>query len=81
MGGHYIEVEVWSTEEKKDPLPVPYQLRDVLTIPTYSYTAQGRPITSRSQTCWTPRIRMSLTLQKRVKTRGKWGRLPLLDGS
>ena len=40
MGGHYIEVEVWSTEEKKDPLPVPYQLRDVLTIPTYEY--QGK---------------------------------------
>ena len=40
MGGHYIEVEVWSTEEKKDPLPVPYQFRDVLTIPTYEY--QGK---------------------------------------
>lgn len=39
-GGHYIEVEVWSTEEKKDPLPVPYQFRDVLTIPTYEY--QGK---------------------------------------
>ena len=42
MGGHYIEVEVWSTEEQKEPLPVPYQFRDVLKIPTYSYTAQGR---------------------------------------
>lgn len=40
MGGHYIEVEVWSTEEKKEPLPVPYQFRDVLTIPTYEY--QGK---------------------------------------
>ena len=40
MGGHYIEVEVWSTEEKKDPLPVSYQFRDVLTIPTYEY--QGK---------------------------------------
>lgn len=39
-GGHYIEVEVWSTEEQKDPLPVPYQFRDVLTIPTYEY--QGK---------------------------------------
>ena len=29
-----------STEEKKEPLPVPYQFRDVLTIPTYEY--QGK---------------------------------------
>lgn len=39
-GGHYIEVEVWSTKEQKEPLPVPYQFRDVLTIPTYEY--QGK---------------------------------------
>lgn len=39
-GGHYIEVEVWSTEKQQDPLPVPYQFRDVLTIPTYEY--QGK---------------------------------------
>ena len=40
MGGHYIEVEVWSSEKQKEPLPVPYQFRDVLTIPTYEY--QGK---------------------------------------
>lgn len=41
MGGHYIEVEVWSTEKQKEPLPVPYQLRDVLTIPTYEYSGKA----------------------------------------
>lgn len=40
-GGHYIEVEVLSTEDKKAPLPAEYKNRDVLQIPTYSYTAQG----------------------------------------
>lgn len=39
-GGHYIELEAWSTEKPREPEPEPYQLRDVLTIPTYEY--QGK---------------------------------------
>ena len=70
MGGHYIEVEVWSTEEKKDPLPVPYQFRDVLKIPTYSYTAQG----GQSQKAeWDTTHPDVIDFAKTSKEGGKWG--------
>lgn len=70
MGGHYIEVEVWSTEEKKDPLPVPYQLRDVLTIPTYSYTAQGGQTQKAEWDTTHPDV---VDFAKTSKDGGKWG--------
>ena len=70
MGGHYIEVEVWSTEEKKDPLPVPYQLRDVLTIPTYSYTAQGGQTQKAEWDTTHPDV---IDFAKTSKEGGKWG--------
>lgn len=70
MGGHYIEVEVWSTEEKKDPLPVPYQLRDVLTIPTYSYTAQGGQTQKAEWATTHPDV---IDFAKTSKEGGKWG--------
>lgn len=70
MGGHYIEGEVWSTEEKKDPLPVPYQLRDVLTIPTYSYTAQGGQTQKAEWDTTHPDV---IDFAKTSKEGGKWG--------
>lgn len=70
MGGHYIEVEVWSTEEKKDPLPVPYQLRDVLKIPTYSYTAQGGQAQKAEWDTTHPDV---IDFAKTSKEGGKWG--------
>lgn len=70
MGGHYIEVEVWSTEEKKDPLPVPYQLRDVLKIPTYSYTAQGGQTQKAEWDTTHPDV---IDFAKTSKDGGKWG--------
>lgn len=70
MGGHYIEVEVWSTEEKKDPLPVPYQLRDVLKIPTYSYTAQGGQAQKAEWDTTHPDV---IDFAKKSKEGGKWG--------
>ena len=70
MGGHYIEVEVWSTEEKKDPLPVPYQLRDVLKIPTYSYTAQGGQTQKAEWDTTHPDV---IDFAKTSKEGGKWG--------
>lgn len=69
-GGHYIEVEVWSTEEKKDPLPVPYQLRDVLKIPTYSYTAQGGQTQKAEWDTTHPDV---IDFAKTSKEGGKWG--------
>lgn len=70
MGGHYIEVEVWSTEEKKDPLPVPYQFRDVLRIPTYSYTAQGGQTQKAEWDTTHPDV---IDFAKTSKEGGKWG--------
>ena len=70
MGGHYIEVEVWSTEEKKDPLPVPYQFRDVLRIPTYSYTAQGGETQKAEWDTTHPDV---IDFAKTSKEGGKWG--------
>lgn len=70
MGGHYIEVEVWSTEEKKDPLPVPYQFRDVLKIPTYSYTAQGGQAQKAEWDTTHPDV---IDFAKKSKEGGKWG--------
>lgn len=70
MGGHYIEVEVWSTEEKKDPLPVPYQFRDVLKIPTYSYTAQGGQAQKAEWDTTHPDV---IDFAKTSKEGGKWG--------
>lgn len=70
MGGHYIEVEVWSTEEKKDPLPVPYQFRDVLKIPTYSYTAQGGQTQKAEWDTTHPDV---IDFAKTSKEGGKWG--------
>ena len=70
MGGHYIEVEVWSTEEKKDPLPVPYQFRDVLKIPTYSYTAQGGQTQKAEWDTTHPDV---IDFAKTSKDGGKWG--------
>lgn len=70
MGGHYIEVEVWSTEEKKDPLPVPYQFRDVLKIPTYSYTAQGGQAQKAKWDTTHPDV---IDFAKKSKEGGKWG--------
>ena len=69
-GGHYIEVEVWSTEEKKDPLPVPYQFRDVLKIPTYSYTAQGGQTQKAEWDTTHPDV---IDFAKTSKEGGKWG--------
>lgn len=69
-GGHYIEVEVWSTEEKKDPLPVPYQFRDVLKIPTYSYTAQGGQTQKAEWNTTHPDV---IDFAKTSKEGGKWG--------
>lgn len=69
-GGHYIEVEVWSTEEKKDPLPVPYQFRDVLKIPTYSYTAQGGQTQKAEWDTTHPDV---IDFAKTSKDGGKWG--------
>lgn len=70
MGGHYIEVEVWSTEEQKDPLPVPYQFRDVLKIPTYSYTAQGGQTQKAEWDTTHPDV---IDFAKTSKEGGKWG--------
>lgn len=70
MGGHYIEVEVWSTEKQKEPLPVPYQLRDVLTIPTYSYTAQGGQTQKAEWDTTHPDV---IDFAKTSKEGGKWG--------
>lgn len=70
MGGHYIEVEVWSTEEQKEPLPVPYQLRDVLKIPTYSYTAQGGQTQKAEWDTTHPDV---IDFAKTSKEGGKWG--------
>lgn len=69
-GGHYIEVEVWSTEKQQDPLPVPYQLRDVLTIPTYSYTAQGGQTQKAEWDTTHPDV---IDFAKTSKEGGKWG--------
>ena len=69
-GGHYIEVEAWSTEEKKDPLPVPYQFRDVLKIPTYSYTAQGGQTQKAEWDTTHPDV---IDFAKTSKEGGKWG--------
>ena len=70
MGGHYIEVEVWSTEKQKEPLPVPYQLRDVLKIPTYSYTAQGGQTQKAEWDTTHPDV---IDFAKTSKEGGKWG--------
>lgn len=70
MGGHYIEVEVWSTEKQKEPLPVPYQLRDVLRIPTYSYTAQGGQTQKAEWDTTHPDV---IDFAKTSKEGGKWG--------
>ena len=70
MGGHYIEVEVWSTEEQKEPLPVPYQFRDVLKIPTYSYTAQGGQAQKAEWDTTHPDV---IDFAKTSKEGGKWG--------
>ena len=70
MGGHYIEVEVWSTEEQKEPLPVPYQFRDVLKIPTYSYTAQGGQTQKAEWDTTHPDV---IDFAKTSKEGGKWG--------
>lgn len=69
-GGHYIEVEVWSTEEQKEPLPVPYQFRDVLKIPTYSYTAQGGQTQKAEWDTTHPDV---IDFAKTSKEGGKWG--------
>lgn len=69
-GGHYIEVEVWSTEEQKEPLPVPYQFRDVLKIPTYSYTAQGGQAQKAEWDTTHPDV---IDFAKTSKEGGKWG--------
>lgn len=39
-GGHYVEIEVMTTEDDKGEQPAEYNDRDVLTIPTYEY--QGK---------------------------------------
>lgn len=39
-GGHYIEIEAWSTETQRAVLPEPFQLGGILDIPTY--TAPGK---------------------------------------
>lgn len=69
-GGHYIEAEVWSTEKQKEPLPVPYQLRDVLKIPTYSYTAQGGQTQKAEWDTTHPDV---IDFAKTSKEGGKWG--------
>ena len=70
MGGHYIEAEVWSTEKQKEPLPVPYQFRDVLKIPTYSYTAQGGQTQKAEWDTTHPDV---IDFAKTSKEGGKWG--------
>lgn len=40
-GGHYIEIEAWSTETQRPVQPEPFQLGGILNIPTY--TANGKP--------------------------------------
>lgn len=69
-GGHYIEAEVWSTEKQKEPLPVPYQFRDVLKIPTYSYTAQGGQTQKAEWDTTHPDV---IDFAKTSKEGGKWG--------
>ena len=39
-GGHYIEIEVMTTEDDKGEQPAEYNDRDVLTIPTYEYAGK-----------------------------------------
>ena len=39
-GGHYIEIEAWSTETQRPVQPEPFQLGGILNIPTY--TANGK---------------------------------------
>lgn len=69
-GGHYIEVEVMSTEAKKDPLPEEYKLRDRLKIPTYSYTAQSGQ-TAKAE--WDNTHPDVIDFAKTDKAGGKWG--------
>ncbi len=69
-GGHYIEVEVMSTEAKKDPLPEEYRLRDRLTIPTYSYTAQSGQNPKAEWDTTHPDV---VDFAKTSKDGGKWG--------
>ena len=69
-GGHYIEVEVMSTEAKKDPLPEEYRLRDRLKIPTYSYTAQSG---QKAKAEWDTTHPDVVDFAKTSKDGGKWG--------
>lgn len=69
-GGHYIEVEVMSTEAKKDPLPEEYRLRDRLKIPTYSYTAQSG---QKAKAEWDTTHPDVVDFAKTSKEGGKWG--------
>ena len=69
-GGHYIEVEVMSTEAKKDPLPEEYRLRDRLKIPTYSYTAQSG---QKAKAEWDTTHPDVIDFAKTSKVGGKWG--------
>lgn len=69
-GGHYIEVEVLSTEDKKAPLPAEYKNRDVLQIPTYSYTAQGGQAQKAEWDATHPDV---IDFTKTNKAGGKWG--------
>ena len=39
-GGHYIEIEAWSTETQRPVQPEPFQFGGILNIPTY--TANGK---------------------------------------
>lgn len=69
-GGHYIEVEVMSTEAKKDPLPEEYRLRDRLKISTYSYTAQSG---QKAKAEWDTTHPDVVDFAKTSKDGGKWG--------
>ena len=69
-GGHYIEVEVMSTEAKKEPLPEEYKLRDRLNIPTYSYTAQSGQTAKAELDNTHPDV---IDFAKTGKADGKWG--------
>lgn len=69
-GGHYIELEAWSTEKPREPEPEPYQFRDVLKIPTYSYTAQGGQAQKAEWDTTHPDV---IDFAKTSKEGGKWG--------
>lgn len=69
-GGHYVEIEVMTTEDDKGEQPAEYNDRDVLKIPTYSYTAQGGQAQKAEWDTTHPDV---IDFAKTSKEGGKWG--------